>query len=59
VLCGLQELVNDVTTLCMRVLRLQGAHVEQLMNADYDMCAAKRSPLICAAAVCISCSLLS
>ena len=34
---ALQELVNDVTTLCMRVLRLQGAHVEQLMNADYDM----------------------
>jgi len=32
-----QELVNDVTTLCMRVLRLQGAHVEQLMNADYEM----------------------
>ncbi len=37
-----------MTTLCMRVLRLQGAHVEQLMNADYEMCG------ICAAlfAVC-------
>ena len=29
-----------MTTLCMRVLRLQGAHVEQLMNADYEMCVA-------------------
>ena len=36
-----QELVNDVTTLCMRVLRLQGAHVEQLMNADYEMCVSR------------------
>jgi hypothetical protein len=28
-----------VTTLCIRVMRLQGAQVEQLMTADYDMCA--------------------
>ena len=35
----LQEMVNDVTTLCIRVMRLQGAQVEQLMTADYDMCA--------------------
>lgn len=30
-------MVSDVTTLCMRVMRLQGAQVEQLMVADYDM----------------------
>lgn len=35
----LQEMVSDVTTLCIRVMRLQGAQVEQLMTADYDMCA--------------------
>ena len=40
-----------MTTLCMRVLRLQGAHVEQLMNADYDMCAALRLAVFCAAAI--------
>jgi hypothetical protein len=32
-------MVSDVTTLCIRVMRLQGAQVEQLMTADYDMCA--------------------
>jgi hypothetical protein len=35
----LQEMVSDVTTLCIRVMRLQGAQVEQLMTAAYDMCA--------------------
>mmetsp|Transcript_21092 Transcript_21092/g.63458 ORF Transcript_21092/g.63458 Transcript_21092/m.63458 type:complete len:540 (-) Transcript_21092:1209-2828(-) len=30
-------MVSDVTTLCMRVMRLQGAQVDQLMVADYDM----------------------
>lgn len=32
-------MVSDVTTLCMRVMRLQGAQVQQLMTADYEMCA--------------------
>lgn len=30
-------MVSDVTKLCMRVMRLQGVQVEQLMVADYDM----------------------
>ena len=38
-MCTLQEMVSDVTTLCMRVMRLQGAQVQQLMTADYEMCA--------------------
>lgn len=42
---GAQGMVSDVTTLCMRVMRLQGAQVDQLMVADYDMWA----PLPCTA----------
>jgi hypothetical protein len=38
----LTEMVSDVTTLCIRVMRLQGAQVEQLMTADYDMVCSMR-----------------
>lgn len=33
----LDILVHDVMDLCIRVLRLQGPQIEQLMNADYKM----------------------
>jgi hypothetical protein len=45
-------MVSDVTTLCIRVMRLQGAQVEQLMTADYDMCALL--PIVVALACCRS-----